>query len=76
MARFRMNKNYSIPNKISSYDNDYSTVPIGGGNPYQKCVYCGRSQPEINGYLNRHLESCLYRIQRENELGIKNWYDS
>ncbi len=21
---------------------------IGGGNPYQKCYYCGRSQPEVS----------------------------
>ena len=30
-------------------DHDYETEPIGGDNPYYRCVHCKRSDPEING---------------------------
>ena len=52
--------------------NDYLTRPIGGGNPYQCCSYCGVSQPAINGNLENHLEWCEYRrlktLEQELEL--------
>ena len=54
------------------YYDDYPTEPIGGGNPYYRCVHCGRSQPQINGYLNRHEQWCEYRMQKELELGGQN----
>lgn len=47
------------------YYNDYETEPIGGGNPYHRCVHCKRSVPEINGRLDRHLADCEYRIAIE-----------
>lgn len=37
---------------------DYPTEPIGGGNPYYRCVYCKRSDPEINGRLEGHEKTC------------------
>jgi len=47
------------------YYHDYPNEPIGGDNPYYRCSYCKRSDPEINGYIERHEEWCEYRI--------KNW---
>ena len=49
------------------YYDDYPTEPIGGGNPYYRCAYCGLSAPHINGYLERHQKWCDYRIQKELE---------
>jgi hypothetical protein len=49
---------------VKFYD-DYPTVPIGGGNPYHMCASCGRSVPEINGYLHKHDEWCDYRKSKE-----------
>ena len=43
------------------YYADYPTEPIGGGNPYHRCVYCKVSEPAINGELENHLEHCEYR---------------
>jgi hypothetical protein len=48
-----------------SYDHDYENEPIGGGNPYYRCVHCKRSDPEINGDLKKHLPSCAYRQAKE-----------
>jgi len=42
---------------------DYPTEPIGGGNPYHRCVCCKRSVPEINGQPDRHAAWCDYRTQ-------------
>ena len=53
------------------YYNDFPTIPIGGSNPYHKCLYCGRSVPEINGRLERHADWCEYRINKEMELKIE-----
>lgn len=50
------------------YYTDYPTKPIGGGNPYHCCSYCGVSDPAINGELNGHHSYCEYRIQKEKEL--------
>ena len=46
------------------YYHDYPNEPIGGDNPYYRCSYCKRSDPEINGYLERHEEWCEYRIKK------------
>ena len=48
-----------------AYDNDYPTEPIGGGNPYYRCVHCKRSMPEINGNLQKHESWCPYRLMKE-----------
>ncbi len=39
---------------------DYPNEPIGGDNPYWRCISCGRSDPEINGSLEGHLASCQW----------------
>ena len=44
---------------------DYPSKPIGGGNPYHRCVHCKRSAPEINGSLAGHETWCEYRIKQE-----------
>jgi hypothetical protein len=44
---------------------DYPNEPIGGGNPYWRCVSCKRSDPEINGRLEGHLKSCEWRQRQE-----------
>lgn len=41
-----------------TYWSGYDTRPIGGGNPYYCCVGCGRSDPEINGDIEKHGEGC------------------
>lgn len=41
--------------------------PIGGGNPYRCCVYCKRSEPEINGRIEGHDPWCKYRLSHEHE---------
>lgn len=46
-------------------DHDYETEPIGGDNPYYRCVHCKRSDPEINGRVDRHESWCKYRIAKE-----------
>ena len=56
------------------YENDdvnfmqFETKPIGGGNPYYCCSSCGISVPQINGYLNRHSESCAFREEVEDDI--------
>lgn len=56
---------------MSSYDDDYPKVPIGKGNPYFMCKYCGVSAPEINGYLSNHKTFCEYRIMKEQKEKIE-----
>lgn len=51
-----------------TYYTDYETEPIGGGNPYYCCAHCGRSDPEINGQLDKHMSWCEYRQRKEAEL--------
>ena len=41
---------------------DYPKYPIGKGNPYWRCSACGISDPQINGRIEGHLESCSWRI--------------
>jgi hypothetical protein len=50
---------------VSVYYHDYPTKKIGRGNPYSQCVFCGRSDPDINGRLERHNDYCLYRRAKE-----------
>ena len=52
------------------YYHDYPNEPIGGDNPYYRCSYCKRSDPEINGYLERHEEWCEYRIKKTGGTGM------
>ncbi len=47
---------------------DYPKEPIGGDNPYCRCFYCKRSDPQINGKIKNHAEWCEYRIQNELKL--------
>ena len=42
------------------YD-DYETEEIDSGNPYRRCVFCKKSDPQINMRLDGHDEDCLYR---------------
>jgi hypothetical protein len=48
-----------------AYYNDYENEPIGGGNPYYRCIHCKRSDPGINGSLEGHLPDCKYRQAKE-----------
>jgi hypothetical protein len=52
------------------YYHDYPNEPIGGDNPYYRCSYCKRSDPEINGYIERHEEWCEYRIKKTRGTGM------
>jgi hypothetical protein len=64
-------ENMSANNKkqnIEVYYSDYPNEPIGGDNPYYCCSYCKRSDPEINGRLEKHSEYCEYRLKKEKEL--------
>ncbi len=51
-------------NKAGRHHSDYPKRPIGGGNPYHCCAHCGRSDPEINGVIEKHEEWCEYRIKK------------
>ena len=46
------------------YD-DFDTEPIGGGNPYSRCVHCKISVPQINYSLEGHADWCDYRKRKE-----------
>ena len=48
-----------------TYHTDYPKEPIGGGNPYKRCAYCGISDPQINGEIENHADWCEYRKQKE-----------
>jgi hypothetical protein len=55
----------TIPKKPEkSYDTGFPTEPIGGMNPYYRCVHCKRSVPEINGDILKHETWCEYRKQK------------
>lgn len=51
--------------KPDIYYADYTKARIGGQNPYYKCTHCGISDPQINGKLENHLDTCEYRIAKE-----------
>jgi hypothetical protein len=48
-----------------SYDADYPKKPMGGGNPYYACAYCGITDPQINGNIKNHSTFCEYRKFKE-----------
>jgi hypothetical protein len=47
------------------YHADYRKEPIGGGNPYYRCVHCQISDPQINGRIKGHASYCEYRLAKE-----------
>ncbi|MFN9474665.1 hypothetical protein [Acidovorax sp.] len=48
-----------------AYHDDYEREPIGGGNPYYRCIHCKLAAPEINGRLEGHSLDCEYRLGKE-----------
>lgn len=50
---------------MEKYYTDYPTEPSGGGNPYYRCIFCKITDPQINGRLNGHSETCAYRKKEE-----------
>ncbi len=56
---------------LMAYDDGYPTRPIGGGNPYHCCAYCGRSVPSINGDLDNHFDGCEYVKVKKLELEVE-----
>lgn len=58
----------SIYKDLPLYDHNYHNIPIGNGNPYYKCASCHISDPEINGNLLNHSDSCSYREEVEEDL--------
>jgi hypothetical protein len=59
-----------------SYDSGYPTEPVGGDNPYYRCIYCKRTDPQINGEINNHLIGCQYRQEKQGySLTLTQMYD-
>ena len=58
------------------YCNAYETEPIGGTNPYYRCIHCKRSVPEINGRLDKHESYCEYRKAVEQGVEYRPFVDS
>lgn len=54
--------------KLCSACGTYENEPIRGGNPYWRCKACKRSDPEINGRLEGHLDWCSWRKAREEQI--------
>jgi hypothetical protein len=48
-----------------TYDSGYDNEPIGGSNPYYRCVHCKISDPQINGEINNHATTCEYRQKKQ-----------
>lgn len=53
------------------YYTNYPKEPIGSGNPYYRCSFCGVSDPQINGNLNGHLDDCEWATKEKQK--IKFW---
>lgn len=53
------------PAPVEQTFHDYANEPIGGSNPYYRCVHCKKSDPAINGRLEGHLPDCAYRKAKE-----------
>jgi hypothetical protein len=51
---------------------DYPNEPIGGGNPYYRCIYCKISDPQINGRLSGHAKNCEWVIKKTQEIELLN----
>lgn len=49
----------------NEYRSDYENEPIGGGNPYYRCVHCKLSDPQINGCIEGHAAYCTWRKEQE-----------
>lgn len=49
-------------------NHDYENEPIGGGNPYYRCVHCKAADPSINGRIEGHFSTCEYRLAKESGL--------
>lgn len=61
-----------IANIHKLHFSDFQVEPIGGDNPYYKCVYCSISVPQINGDLLNHSEHCSYRREKiQNLINLK-----
>lgn len=59
-------------NKNEQYDTGYPTEPTQDkNNPYWQCVYCKRTDPEINGNIKNHSPWCTYRQSKELTNSIK-----
>lgn len=54
-----------------TYYCDYPTEPMGGTNPYYRCVFCKKTDPQINGTLENHAEDCEYRIKKQNDIACE-----
>lgn len=48
-----------------TYDSGYPNEPVGGSNPYYRCVHCKLTDPQINGDINNHAWHCEYRRQKQ-----------
>jgi hypothetical protein len=53
---------------------DYENEPIGGSNPYYRCVHCGISDPQINGRLEGHADYSIEGSNTETDSPIV-WFD-
>lgn len=56
-----------------TYFHDYPSEKVGGGNPYNCCSYCKRTDPEINGTISGHRPDCIYRQRKEMDLRGELW---
>lgn len=68
-----MNKEIRQSIEIPDYGpyNDYPSHPMGGGNPYYCCSFCGITDPQINGTLSGHGENCEWVEKKKKELENK-----
>lgn len=61
---------------VGIYFTGFETEPVGGGNPYYRCIHCKRSVPQINGQLDRHDADCKYRQAVEQGVEYRPFDDS
>lgn len=57
------------------YPTHYPNKPVGGSNPYWKCIYCDKTDPQIsidqdNGFQG-HRENCEWFAMRSKIAGLK-----
>lgn len=50
---------------MTTYYTDYPKRKMSKPNPYYCCFYCGKTDPYINGRLDKHEKDCEYRIIME-----------
>jgi hypothetical protein len=57
------------------YPEHYPNEPIGGGNPYWRCTYCGKSDPQISIDRDKgnqgHYGNCAWAEMREHIATLK-----